>query len=927
MFLTVSKSLYDMSSVFLSQNILDEEYDRMSNDPYYAHISPMLLKREIELEGMMRSYGLSREWSSMSKNIASGIGSDTSYGHAILKKNVHVIADALAIELDALKLGRAGSNRSALRHIKNIDTETVAYLALKAILDALSRDKHTMSLQAIAAWIGRNIEDEARCRRFYTVSPKRAEIAKNALKKSRKTYTGKRKHDVFFGVMERARKGMYGNDPDEALAWDGWSKADKVILGTKLSMLIADVTGLITIKKAKMSKGKWMYTVSLDDALYAWIDKWAWNTGLMSPLRLPTVIPPRHYTCPTDGAYHTSLLPKDGMTKSKDRGYLSALSDPDVISSMSCVYDAVNTAMDTAWRINQRVLDTMLYLWRIEADVACLPSQHPMPKPVCPKCGGTVSYPHRCFEEDKEAHRRWSAQASQCHSLDEANRSNGLILHRILWVAQEYRDDEAIYFPYQLDFRGRLYALPNFLNPQGSDVAKGLLEFSEGKALGDQEAADWLAIHVANTHGEDKLSFQERIAWTKEHEDEILAIADDPIGNVSLWHDADSPFCYLAACIEWAGYLREGLSFVSRIPIALDGTCSGLQHYSAMLRDEDGGKHVNLMPSDRPADIYKAVAMRTKEILEDLSIDEDAPVEDRQLALEWLNSGIIDRKLTKRAVMTLPYGVSLFSAKDYIYDRVLECVHKEHKSLPWSTETTQNTRERLERFNIAIDTEGTAPIDPLRHAAQWIGGHVWMAIKDVVVAAPIAMDWLRRCASVIVKAGIPVSWVAPSGLPVLQPYVQTKDRRVSTVLSGGIVYDTNKERKRITADEQMRIQLTLKETTDTLDVNKQRTGVAPNFVHSLDASALMFAVNEAKSVYGIKAFALIHDSFATHAADTEAFAHAIRSAFIRMYEDNDPLEAFAARARRLVGDAAIPTVPSKGTLDLKQVMDATYFVS
>ena len=39
----------------------------------------------------------------------------------------------------------------------------------------------------------------------------------------------------------------------------------------------------------------------------------------------------------------------------------------------------------------------------------------------------------------------------------------------------------------------------------------------------------------------------------------------------------------------------------------MDGSCNGLQNFSAMLRDEVGGKAVNLIPSDKPQDVYMEV--------------------------------------------------------------------------------------------------------------------------------------------------------------------------------------------------------------------------------------------------------------------------------------------------------------------------------
>jgi DNA-directed RNA polymerase, mitochondrial len=71
-------------------------------------------------------------------------------------------------------------------------------------------------------------------------------------------------------------------------------------------------------------------------------------------------------------------------------------------------------------------------------------------------------------------------------------------------------------FPTYFDFRGRLYANTAFLNPQGEDSARGLLEFSKGKPLGSGGYA-WLKVHIANCWGEDKVSLEDRVTWTEEH--------------------------------------------------------------------------------------------------------------------------------------------------------------------------------------------------------------------------------------------------------------------------------------------------------------------------------------------------------------------------------------------------------------------------
>ena len=68
------------------------------------------------------------------------------------------------------------------------------------------------------------------------------------------------------------------------------------------------------------------------------------------------------------------------------------------------------------------------------------------------------------------------------------------------------------------------------------------------------------------------------------------------------------PYQFLAFCNEWAQFMEQGDGFVSHIPVAVDGSCNGLQLYSLMLKDEKAGRLVNLTVTDSPQDIYQVIA-------------------------------------------------------------------------------------------------------------------------------------------------------------------------------------------------------------------------------------------------------------------------------------------------------------------------------
>jgi DNA-directed RNA polymerase len=73
-----------------------------------------------------------------------------------------------------------------------------------------------------------------------------------------------------------------------------------------------------------------------------------------------------------------------------------------------------------------------------------------------------------------------------------------------LEVADMFKDD-VMYFPHNLDFRGRIYPIPPHLNHMGSDFSRGLLTFAHGKPLGER-GLRWLKIHLSNLMGNDKVS-------------------------------------------------------------------------------------------------------------------------------------------------------------------------------------------------------------------------------------------------------------------------------------------------------------------------------------------------------------------------------------------------------------------------------------
>jgi DNA-directed RNA polymerase len=420
------------------------------------------------------------------------------------------------------------------------------------------------------------------------------------------------------------------------------------------------------------------------------------------------------------------------------------------------------------------------------------------------------------------------------------------------------------------------------LNPQGDDSGKGLLEFAEGKALGE-DGLQWLYIHTQNVWGNDKCSLQDRIDATEDNLYQYRQYAADPL-NCTGWMEADKPFCFLACCFELLDLGENPEEHVSHLPIALDGSCSGLQHFAAMMLDEKLAEAVNVIQnSDRPNDIYTMVAERAA-----ASVAED----DSEEASYW--NGKVTRDIVKQPVMTLAYGVSRSGMRNQVSEKCKKLVRKGHSEYKKGSTSVK-------------DADGKVVVS----FAGYMADQIHDSISGVSKSAFHVMDWLGAAATAKAAAcddaiDGALSWTSPIGLPVLQEYYDYDSKRVNTYFEG------------------RRIRFTQRLGAAAVDARKQKQGAAPNFVHSMDAAHLMLTVNECiGSGIGINSFAMIHDSFGTHASDTGALFEILREQFHLMYREDALMHLYAdlpPAAKLICGEP-----PSRGSLDLSRVQDSEYF--
>jgi len=196
--------------------------------------------------------------------------------------------------------------------------------------------------------------------------------------------------------------------------------------------------------------------------------------------------------------------------------------------------------------------------------------------------------------------------------------------------------------------------------------------------------------------------------------------------------------------------------------------------------------------------------------------------------------------------------------------------------------------------------------DDLEQQCQFLADHIWEALKSTVVAAFGAMEWLADCAEAVVPVAGVVEWTVPlTGFPARQEYWNEKRYTVETVICGQIV------------------SLSQYRATKKPLKQKHKNSIAPNYIHSLDAAALMTTVVMA-SAEGVESFGMVHDCYASHACDVPALAAATREAFIALY---DGVDVAGQLHKEFSLVATVPSPPTKGDLDIQVVRDSRYFFS
>ena len=775
--------------------------------------TPSEIDKQIALEREQIRQGLQQLRSNTSKLEDKDYASASVYGVATIEQLLpHVVSRIESTKLRIAK-GRAGANfRDINQFLKTLEPEAAAAIACKVTFDKVFSTKTKANLVSnVTDAIGQAIENECMMRYYEASVPGLLhKLKENYWHKSIGTH---QKVVVIRTLMNRC----------DVEHWLAWGRATRIRLGGWLLDCICESSNWFMTDMRQEGNKRQNYVIptpefmQIKDAVMA-------TAELFSPIAWPMLIEPNDWSNETQGGYILNEVMK---------GYDMVRRGNPICIQGETPISFLNKIQKVAYTLNTFTVGVAETLMEKKVDVGKFVPVVEMPLPPKPVD----------IAENYDSRKDYRRRAAEVMNINAQAFERSCRTRMTMNAVKVFRDKDKFFIPWSFDYRSRVYPIPAFLTPQDTDFGKSLLKFHE-PAFVTPEAEHWLAFQVATTYGLDKDTMKDRQIWVSKNHDLITRVATDPIRNLPDWENADEPWQFLAACEEYHACVIKCTRQFTNLMVATDATCSGLQILSGLARDKSTAKLVNVVPSDKPQDAYKVIAEQAKPNVPDCIKQH------------------MDRKVTKRTVMTIPYNAKPFSNRSYI-------------------------REALKEKGVSVTKEDlTETVKAVRDA------------MNVVVPGPMkVMKWIEQeVAAAIDRGADEIQWVTPSGFVVTQRLMKKKTQTIELQLLGRCVV------KVATHDG------------DKVDRAHHKNATAPNLIHSLDASLLCLSTLRFNAP-----ISLIHDSVLCRATDMGILSSIVRETYMFLFAEHDYLTTFAQH----IGAETEP--PIIGDLEPSTVIDSTYF--
>jgi hypothetical protein len=451
-----------------------------------------------------------------------------------------------------------------------------------------------------------------------------------------------------------------------------------------------------------------------------------------------------------------------------------------------------------------------------------------------------------------------------------------------------YKKYKYVYFPYNFDFRGRIYPYNTEINHMNGNLYRSLFLSFEYEILD----VSILKIYIVRCYFKDKLLNHEELIRFEQIESLVINFRNLEIFKKNV----ENKFGLLASCLEYEKYLKfvnenpklflkennqidmlNNYSYKSNFLISVDAHCSGSQILGLLLRDYSALKALNLLTvnkTEKLNDFYIYVIGLYLDFLSKKELDTNFSEACKSYLiykndifnLDDVNQKTLLRKLLKHSIMTFAYGLS-----KAIYFKRIQDLFLELYSVKFKKNIDFVFEQLIDFFNKFYD---------FYHNEVKIGTFY---------------TYLEKYAHEFNKLNKEINFKTLIGGEISQKYVKQKVKNID--LRTKIFKNLEDQLNKLKSSNLNKLKKVPNKLNlafydyDLIDKNSQVRGFCANFVHSMDSSLLLSVLSELGEV-NIHCLP-IHDCFLIHPKNFNYLVYKYNKKLVDLFlKEEDYLNSF-----------------------------------
>jgi hypothetical protein len=435
-----------------------------------------------------------------------------------------------------------------------------------------------------------------------------------------------------------------------------------------------------------------------------------------------------------------------------------------------------------------------------------------------------------------------------------------------------------IYYIFELDFRGRIYNKVYYgLNPTTSKLSRYLINLGERELT--VEGKKNLKKYIYN-----------RLNITKEEEFEKALRSVSEMLNTEMIGLPEETFNKIEEkilLIDWLTKVEKENK--TEILIEMDANQSGFQMLSMFSNDEKGMLRTKLIESkneekDLYEDIYERIIKEISKEEEHITMISKKHKKEYKFKVSKENLQIINRKLIKKIVMTVPYGSKVKGQVEMLLTefnknyglKLLFEKNEMHKILECKIIKSETIKTKIKEFNNLIISGKYVGLKDFRIYEQIAHYQAWLDMD-------LKTSFFRVISKLIDKE-VKIEY------PKIVKYVQNLKKDLKTNIKKyeeleteyfkvSLIYKLIKEYEYTVQNKKYKTYI-IKEKEK--DLRKSIQALTANICHSIGDAFIIYKIIDMLNIKGIRCYT-IHDALLCHPNDVKEVQEEVLKSYKYVY--------------------------------------------